>query len=158
MFFQLFYKKNPNLNKKMNLFFMSHIIFLNLKKIFMRPFRSAEGIANWLLRLSVTAFIIMFYIDIITHFHPSFFKTKEFYFSAILLIFGILLFIGGFAHKESLTVFSGFVLFIISAYKLVFTLISIIKNHDSIVNTELILFLFCTATSLYFFAKGNKRR
>lgn len=122
----------------------------------MRPLRSAEGLVNWLLRFSIVAYIVASNFHVITKFSGALLKQFSFYLTALYLLFSILLFIGGFMVKHSLSVLSGFFIFIISGIYLVQDIIVIFKGVQSITDPGIYLVLMCTGIGLYFLAKGNK--
>lgn len=82
----------------------------------MKPFKFAEPAAGWLLRLSFSAFILMSNIQQI---NASSMATLEFYISLSLVVFAILLVVGGFLSNQSLTVLSALVIALVLVYRIV---------------------------------------
>lgn len=111
----------------------------------MKPIKSLEPLAKWLLRIGVLLFVVTHYWD--------FFKKFEIHSIHNLLIllfflFGALLFVGGFRKNGALTVISGLLVFGISSY-------FIIKGFAGVFDRDLLLFIFPASIGLFFCAKGN---
>jgi hypothetical protein len=123
----------------------------------MRTFKSAEGLSNWLLRLTLVGFILVFHFKLVTDFKNY---DPFSYLAAVYVLFGVLLLIGGFLRKSSLTVFSGLILFLLSAFILVKMIVYYFQANINVLDTasggELLVYLMSTSISLYFLAKGNK--
>jgi hypothetical protein len=121
----------------------------------MKPLKSGLAFSNWLLRIAIVLFLIITFknLDVVKAYD---FHDKEFYISSAYVIFGILLFIGGFASKPALTVISGFILTGLSLYK-IFILFSgnltptLIDKPTSIANYFIIL-----SVGFYFACSGNE--
>ncbi len=112
----------------------------------MKPIRVLFPVAAWIFRISAVMFAwVMFYSEL---------KTLSFdglhYFVGLLFsLFSLLLFFGGFMKKPVMTIFSGLILFLLSAYK-------IFDLFDNELTVTFIGFIFVAAVSLLFVAQGNK--
>ncbi len=111
----------------------------------MKPLKTTIPLARWLLRLSLAAFIFFAYFGTFKAFA---FDSLEFYFASIYVIFGALLFIGGFLNKSAVTVISGFILFLLSVYLL-------IKSFSGDIGEHLLGYLLPASISFYFLSTGN---
>ncbi len=111
----------------------------------MKPVKSLEPTAKWLLRIGVLLFVVAHYWDIFKKF-----EINSIHSLLILLffLFGTLLFIGGFRKNASLTVVSGLLVFAISAYY-------IIRGFAGVFDQDLLLYIFPASVGLFFFSKGN---
>ncbi len=115
----------------------------------MKPLKSGLAFSNWLLRIAIVLFLIITFknLDVVKTYN---FHDKEFYISSVYVIFGLLLFIGGFTSKPALTVISGFILTGLSLYK-IFVLFSGKMDSTLIANYFIIL-----AVGFYFACTGNE--
>ncbi|MGD2033675.1 MAG: hypothetical protein PVF73_01365 [Bacteroidales bacterium] len=109
----------------------------------MEPIRSLVPLAKWLLRIAVALIVYTQFLSTAL----SFSFDNAYYFLALaMVIFAILLVVGGFLKKHSMTVISGLVLLVLSVI-LMFTggisLASIIGNFTT------------AAIGFYFMARGN---
>jgi hypothetical protein len=115
----------------------------------MKPLKGILPVAMWLLRISVVIFAV-------TNFWPvikTFSLNGVYYFAAsAFLIFSVLLFLGGFTSKSTMTVFSALALFLTSLYML-FDLYAGFSLH---VFLTYFPFLFIASVALLFAATGNK--
>jgi len=112
----------------------------------MKPFKAGLPAANWLLRISLLIFLVLRYYDDFISINVT---SISYFISAIYVIFSGLLFVGGFFLNPTLTVISGFLIFIVSVYNIVISLRGII-SFDVI-----IVYLLPAAIGFYFFARGN---
>jgi hypothetical protein len=112
----------------------------------MKPAKGLLLFATWLMRLAVVLFVYITFFNILKGFE---FKTIQFYVALVYILFGSLLFIGGFLSKPGFTVFSGLMLFLVSVYE-------IIMKFSEGINSELTYYLLVATVSLYFVAAGNK--
>lgn len=111
----------------------------------MKPVQSALPLAVWLLRISSVLLIMQLNLHEIEGWeftHPSFILAS------LLIMGGLLLFIGGFMSNPWLTIISGVFLFGLSIYKL------FLINHQSIHPLSSV-YLMLAAISLFFVANGN---
>lgn len=111
----------------------------------MKPWTSFVGLAKWLLRIA------MFFV-IFTQYYESFMAFElnriAFYASAIFLIFGVLLLVGGFLSRHNLTVISGLMIFLVSIYASAI-------SFDGI-TSEFALNILIGSVALLFLTDGNK--
>lgn len=114
----------------------------------MKPARLLLPIANFLMRLGAGFYIYLNHFPQVLD--PNF-QHFDFYLSAIFTIFGLLLILGAFAKKQTLTVLSALILFAISLYK-IFTFAG---NLESLPFLSLLLFGMIT---FFFLCNGNKNR
>jgi hypothetical protein len=113
----------------------------------MRPFRSASGLAVWILRAATFLLILSIYWTTVEQLN---FKSFYFYIATIYTVFGALLFIGGLFSKHTITVLSGLILFIISIYEIFHF------YQGSLLNSGLASYLLLSAIGLFFLSRGNK--
>jgi hypothetical protein len=111
----------------------------------MKPLKTTTPLARWLLRLSLAVFIFFAYFGT---FKKLEFGNLEFYFASVYVIFGVLLFIGGFLSKSSLTVLSGFIIFLLSVYLL-------IKTFSGDISEHMLGYLLPASIAFYFLSTGN---
>jgi hypothetical protein len=111
----------------------------------MKPFKSGAILAAWLLRVMLLWFIYRNYFQSFSAFD---FQHFSFYISVAYLLFGLLLLIGGFMQKPTLTVISGLAIFIIP-------IVQIIKAFPEELGNVLLLYLIPLAVGFYFFTGGN---
>jgi hypothetical protein len=118
----------------------------------MKPAKGLLQFATWLMRLAVAFFVFINFVGIIRNFD---FKSIQFYVALTYVIFGLLLFIGGFMSKPRITVFSGLILFLASVYQIVMLYSDRADKTIAIYHSFVIYFMVATI-SLYFFTAGNK--
>jgi len=114
----------------------------------MKPARILLPLSTFLMRLGAAFYIYLTYFDRILD--PNF-QQIHFYLSSIFIIFGLLLVFGAFARKQTLTVLSALVLFLLSLYEV----ITFSASPESLSFVSLLLF----GTVVFFFVtNGNKSR
>lgn len=113
----------------------------------MKPFKGLFPLATWLMRFAVVFFVLTTYLKTFTLFNLN---SVMFYVSALFLIFSVLLFIGGFLHKGSLTVFSSLILILVTGYHA-------FLNLESKLDHNFAVFVVLGSIFVYFFTTGNKR-
>ena len=111
----------------------------------MKPLKAAVPLAKWLLRFSLLFFILVLYLNTVLSLD---YKNMSFIIAAFFVLFGILLIIGGFLPKASMTVISGLIIFILSIYK-------IVVAFDGVIEPKLVNYFMTGAIGFYFFARGN---
>ncbi len=111
----------------------------------MKPLKTTTPLARWLLRLSLAVFVFFAYFGTFRNFE---FNNLEFYFAAIYVIFGTLLFVGGFLSNSSMTVISGFIIFLLSVYLL-------IKSFSGDIGEHLLGYLLPASIGFFFLSTGN---
>lgn len=113
----------------------------------MKPLKSGLTFANWLLRISIAILLVVMFIGDLKAFE---YNDKAFYINSSFVIFGLLIFIGGFLAKPAVTVISGFLLTGLSVYKIVLLFSG---GVDSSVSTMFVIL----AISFYFACAGNQQ-
>ena len=112
----------------------------------MQPFKSGQVVAMWLLRITLVLYL---FFNNIYSLRQINFDSIHFYIAFAFVIFAVLLLVGGFLSKPGITVISGLIIFLLSAYQLV---ISFGGRFDS----SLVLFLFPLSIGFFFVCQGNK--
>jgi len=111
----------------------------------MKPIKGLLQLSNWLMRSAIVFFVFVAFIDTLKTFD---FKSIQFYLALAFIIFGVLLFIGGFLGKTGLTVFSGLMLFFAAVFE-------IITLSSSGILAEVAIYSVIAASSLYFASAGR---
>lgn len=116
----------------------------------MRPLKAAVPLAKWLLRLSVAFYLIISFYDGFSGFSLN---TLNFWFSAILIVFSVLLVVGGFSRTASMTVISGLVIFLLC----IISIFLIYNSNLLFTSTEFSVLglILPAAIGFYFFSRGN---
>ncbi|HNW98654.1 MAG TPA: hypothetical protein PKK00_09630 [Bacteroidales bacterium] len=112
----------------------------------MKPVKGLLPFATWLMRLALAVFVFVTFIGTLKGFE---YKTIQFYVALVYIVFGTLLFLGGFMNKPGITVFSGLMLFLVSVYR-------IIMLFSGGVDANLAIYFIIASVSLYYFTAGNK--
>jgi hypothetical protein len=112
----------------------------------MKPIKALQPFATWLMRLAVVFFVFIIFFSTLKGFD---YKSIQFYVALAYIIFGSLLFIGGFISKPGITVFSGLMIFLVSVYR-------IVMFSSEKFDTTLVQYSLVATISLYFFTAGNK--
>lgn len=111
----------------------------------MKPLKNGLNFANWLMRISLIILVVVIFWKGATDFNLS---SKIFYISLAFVVFSILLFVGGFLSKPTLTVISGLILCSLSIYK-------IVQQFSGDMSNILANFIMIAAVGLYFACAGN---
>lgn len=114
----------------------------------MKPARFLLPLSTFLLRVGVAFFIYVMYFHQVLDFN---FEQLQFYLSSLFSIFGILLVIGVFAKRHTLTVLSALILFLLSLYE-IFTF----TGNWFTINFSAKLFMALIA--LFFLCYGDRNR
>ena len=77
----------------------------------MNPVKNLLPIARWFLRISVLVVVFTTYFPIV---ETLSFDTLSYFIALAFVVFGVLLFVGGFMTNSNMTVVSGLVVFILS--------------------------------------------
>lgn len=112
----------------------------------MKPARFFLPLSHFLMRLGIAFFIYVTYFDTVLNFKLNQFS---FYFSSIHIIFGVLLLAGTFTKKQTLTVLSTLILFLLAAYQL-FT------YSGNLLGTSFMSLLLYGMLVFYFLCNGNR--
>lgn len=81
----------------------------------MRPAKFFLPFANFLMRLGAAFYIFISYFHIVLDLQV---KQFSFYFASLHVIFGFLLLVGLFAKRQTLTVLSSLILFLLALYEI----------------------------------------
>lgn len=111
----------------------------------MKPLKSFTGFASWLMRISVLLIVFAAFFDTFMAFNI---KELSFYIAAGFMVFGLLLFIGGFMGKPTLSVLSGLVILLLSALQAYWAFKGI--------NISFAHWIMLASVGLFFLASGNK--
>jgi hypothetical protein len=111
----------------------------------MKPLKSGLTFANWLLRIAIALLIVICFVDDLKNFN---FEKLNFYIAALFILCGILIFVGGFSSKSSITVLSGFLITGLCIYQ-------IILNFSGNISSIASLFVIM-AIGFYFACSGNQ--
>jgi len=111
----------------------------------MKPFKSVLPFATWMLRITFAAYIFISNVKGVNPINP---ESINFYLSLAMLILSVLLIVGGFMSKQTITVLSALVIGLILAYRLVIPFPDLIAT--STFKQLLLIFL-----SFFFVARGN---
>lgn len=114
----------------------------------MKPAKILLPLATFIMRLGAGFYV---YLNHFSDLLDPNFQRFDFYLSAIFIIFGLLLILGAFAHKQTLTVLSALILFAGSLYK-VFTFAGELES------LSLLSLLLFGVISFFFLCNGNKNR
>src|SRR6056297_204658 len=106
----------------------------------MKPARLLLPVATFIMRIVVLLFIYLNYFDQVLALK---FNHFSFYFSSVLTLMGVLFFIGTFAKRQTLTVFSSLLIFLMMLYK-IFTL------SPGFLSFTMIGYLMVTSIIFYF--------
>jgi hypothetical protein len=111
----------------------------------MKPFTSGSVIAAWLLRLTVAGFV---YLNYAKGFPAFDLKSFSFYIHSAYMMFAVLLIVGGFMQKPTLTVVSGLFLFVLP-------IVLLIHSFPDDLLSGMLLYLIPLSTGFFFFTAGN---
>ena len=110
----------------------------------MEPMKSLLPIAKWLLRLAVALVVYSKFLSTALSFS---FKGSAYYVAIFMVVFTILLIVGGFLKKSSMTVISGLGILVIS----------LILMFSGGITIDTVAANFITAAiGFYFMASGNQ--
>jgi hypothetical protein len=112
----------------------------------MQPFKSGQVVAMWLLRITLVLYLFLSYVNRLS---PISLESIRFYVSFAFVIFSVLLLVGGFLSKPAITVLSGLIIFLLSAYQLVI-------SFSGKIDVGLVMYLFPLSIGFYFLCQGNK--
>lgn len=112
----------------------------------MKPVKSLLPLSRWLLRITLLAYLVLQHGKTVLALQ---YETQPFYIALAFVLFGILLFAGGFTARPSLTVVSALLLSLLFAYYLYLGFV------PQITLTQL-LNLLLLSVCLYFMSSANK--
>ncbi len=113
----------------------------------MKPLKGAQSLANWLLRLAILLYFVLGFWGTLFKFD---FTDLNYILIFVLALFSVLLFIGGFLRKHSLTVWSGLIILIVSVVEMILMYLNT-KSFGG----DVLVFILPAAIGLFFIAKGN---
>jgi hypothetical protein len=116
----------------------------------MKPITAALKVANWLFRGSILIFLLLFYYEKIIVVN---FKNFNDVLVFVYLLSAILLFIGGFLSKPTLTIISGVLLFLCTLYFMVLDFPADISSKRQIM--AFLIYTWPAGVGLYFAGSGN---
>jgi len=112
----------------------------------MNPIKFFHPISTWLMRIGIVLFALVNYFFVVQELNM---RSIIFYIAFVSILFSVLLFVGGFFRKPTLTVVSSIFLILVAGYQ-IFTFLPIgLTNHFTIC-------LLTGAIAMYFLANGNK--
>jgi hypothetical protein len=114
----------------------------------MDPVKAFYPLSCWLLRLAV---LVIIYISFFITLKTLNLSSVEFYIASAFAVFGVLLFIGGFLNKSTLTVLSALMLMIGCLYK-------IVMHYGFDKGNSVALYFVFAAITMFFFSNGNKKK
>lgn len=114
----------------------------------MKPFKSGIAFSKWLMRIAILALTSVVYYSAFETFNL---RDLDFIIAAAFLLFSVLLIIGGFLRKSSLTVISALLLLILSVFEL-------ITKYSGGLKSSYAVYFLVIAISFYFISKGNEAR
>jgi hypothetical protein len=112
----------------------------------MRPAKFFLPLANFLMRLGAAFYIFLNYFHTILDLQV---KQFSFYFAAIHVIFGFFLLAGTFAKRQTLTVLSSLILFLLALYQ-------IFTYSGDLMSASFASLLFFGMVVFYFLCNGNR--
>ncbi|KAF0204158.1 MAG: hypothetical protein FD170_476 [Bacteroidetes bacterium] len=112
----------------------------------MKPVKSLLPASRWLLRISLLTYLVLQHGKTILNLQ---YETQTFYIALAFVLFGVLLFAGGFTSKPSLTVVSALLLSLLFAYY-------IYLGFVPQVTLPQVLNVMLLSVSLYFMSSANK--
>ena len=112
----------------------------------MKPFKAGLPFAIWLMRISLALFLVL---QNVNGLNPIELNSLSYYFTLAFVVFAILLLVGGFLSKSTLTVVSGLVISALSVYRLVVSFDGAISQAD-------VLYLIIASVAFLFVCQGNK--
>jgi uncharacterized membrane protein YobD (UPF0266 family) len=112
----------------------------------MKPVKALLPASRWLLRITMLAYLILQHGKTILAMQ---YETQPFYIALAFVLFGVLLFAGGFTSKPSLTVVSALLLSLLFVY---FIYLGFVPQ----VTVTQVLNLMLLSVSLYFMSSAGK--
>ncbi|MFN3554430.1 MAG: hypothetical protein ACK4VN_00545 [Bacteroidales bacterium] len=111
----------------------------------MNPWKSLTGLSSWLMRVAMMLAIFALFFNSFMNFNLS---SLSFFIAAGFVVFGVLLFVGGFLSKHSLTVIAGLVIFILCGLQAYWSFNGITNAFAQ--------YLVMGSVALFFVTNGNK--
>ncbi|HOY32253.1 MAG TPA: hypothetical protein PKW80_10275 [Bacteroidales bacterium] len=114
----------------------------------MEPVKSFFPLSTWALRVAVLVLIYMIFFGTLSS--PDLYNI-DFLIAAGFALFGVLLFIGGFMNKSTMTMICALVLMLGCVYE-------IIMHYGFQKGKFVAIYFVLGAVNLFFFANGNKKK
>lgn len=111
----------------------------------MKPIKFLETFSYWLLRLTFVGYIVVSNIGSFKHFDIA---DVQFYLILALVVFGVLLVIGGMTKNQGLTVISSLGIFLILVYRA-------LTPWPPAISDDFLMEMVLVAIALVFASKGN---
>ena len=111
----------------------------------MKPLIAGKSLGAWLLRILMIWYVYVNYFGTFTAFEM---KVLVFYIAAVYVIFSLLLFIGAFLKKQTVTVVSGLILFLVAV-------IQVIRMFPENPEIQSLRELIPAVLGFYFLTHGN---
>lgn len=115
----------------------------------MKPITAALPIANWIFRGSILLYLILYYYDKIIVVNFTSFNDVLYF---VYVLSALLLFIGGFLSKPTLSIISGVLLFLCTGY---FMAMNLPDEFTRVQIMRFLVYLWPAAVGLYFAGSGN---
>jgi hypothetical protein len=115
----------------------------------MKPITAALPIANWIFRGSILIYLLLLYFDKIVVVN---FKNLGDVMYFVYVLSGLLLFIGGFLSKPTLSIITGVLLFLCTIY---FMVTHLPADFTRIQISSFLVYLWPAGIGLYFAGSGG---
>ena len=112
----------------------------------MKPFKVAQPLASWLVRIIFAFYLFLIYLKGI---NPVQLNSLNFYLSLTMLVFSVLLVVGGFLKTQTLTVVSAVIVGLILLYKA-------LAPAPTAINAEFAQQALLISIAFLFVCKGNQ--
>lgn len=113
----------------------------------MKPLKSISPFSSWMLRIGLLIMVVALVYPVLSNFDIS---NVNHILSAFLMLFSIMLVIGGFLKNNTLTMISGIVIMLLCGW------LAYSYNQFSILNRDFVAFLLSGTIGFHFLANGNK--
>ncbi|HOV10223.1 MAG TPA: hypothetical protein PLT47_00055 [Bacteroidales bacterium] len=114
----------------------------------MEPVKAFFSLSTWGLRIAVLVLIYIIFYGTLSTLE---YKNTDFLIAAGFALFGILLFIGGFMNKSTMTIIAAVILMLGCAYE-------IVMHYGFQKGRFVAIYFVLGAIALFFFANGNKKK
>jgi hypothetical protein len=111
--------------------------------------QSALPVATWMMRISVFLYLLLGYLENIKVVN---FQRLDDVLVFVYVLVGLLLVVGGFLSKDTLTIIAGALLFLLTLYFLVIHFPDHITMQSMV---RILIYLWPASVGLYFLSAGN---
>lgn len=111
----------------------------------MNPWKSLSGLATWFMRIAMMLMIFTWFYQTFMNFNLN---STDFYWATAFMVLGVLIFVGGFLSKHTLTLISAIGLLFLSALQAYWSYSGVTGIFAQ--------WLLMTSVSLFFVTNGNK--